>query len=380
MNDTDLVTKNDLVNKKERAPEYGLFSNSATGVSASGNLEGKTLKQWMDENGSGRTLTEIVTEAAENHLTAWFVRFYPRRYNNIGQYSSPKLIAAYFTHAMWEAHKMGIHNAGTAIRLMLPGLISMITMKMPNFFLSPGLLDAIKQTDYKDPIDWMALKLPFEHGVIILPKGAVTHPVDGYVSHIMWSRLTKMVYPMMGNIPNIEITRDSFCFVALCPETGTWYDSNITAEFRETLTLNNIFYRPKHGEPSLMDGDLPLSAPTDQKLKSEDAPFLELLAVILFGTLLAMNCRPELVEMGRRETLAKKRDGTALEYWSPNIIGGRYQVKRVPGKGIHASPVWHWRRGFYRNQVCGPGLRDRRVMWIEPTMVNYKDENESKHS
>lgn len=342
-----------------------------------------TLSQFLAKHGDGRPIEQTVVEMAEKYLPRHFQTFYPRRYNDIGPYSSPKTIAAYFCHSLYEVEQVGIHKAGTAIRLMLPALFDLARKRMPSFFIAPGLLNAVKQTDYKDPIEWQTMKLPHEHGIIVLPKGAVLHPKDGYVSHILWSRLhANETYPThFGEIPSVQITNNSFCFVALCPEQGTWFDSNITAEYREKLDLRNVFYRPKSVEQQGLQqkllgefGDMPLSADTDTKLTEEDAPFLELLAVILFGTLLAMNCRPELVEMGRRETLAKKRDGTALEYWSPNIIGGRYQVKRVPGKGVHASPTWHWRRGFWRNQPYGPGNRDRKMKWLEPTMVNYKDE------
>lgn len=38
--------------------------------------------------------------------------------------------------------------------------------------------------------------------------------------------------------------------------------------------------------------------------------------------------------------------------------------------GTHASPVTHWRRGHWRNQVCGERFSDRRMKWIEPVLVN----------
>lgn len=38
--------------------------------------------------------------------------------------------------------------------------------------------------------------------------------------------------------------------------------------------------------------------------------------------------------------------------------------------GTHASPITHWRRGHWRNQVCGEKFSERKMKWIEPVLVN----------
>lgn len=127
---------------------------------------------------------------------------------------------------------------------------------------------------------------------------------------------------------------------------------------------------------------------TDEDLTEADKPFLDGIGVIVFGTLLAMNARPELVEKARLlHRVPGKGDKPAREFWLPNIIGSKYKVKRevpkiVSGKfvveqrehGTHASPRLHWRRGHYRQQSFGPQRRERKTIWIEPCLVGAESE------
>lgn len=47
-------------------------------------------------------------------------------------------------------------------------------------------------------------------------------------------------------------------------------------------------------------------------------------------------------------------------------------IKLAPGE--RKPPRVHFRRGHTRNQRYGPGLKDSRVVYIEPTIVNYRGE------
>jgi len=52
---------------------------------------------------------------------------------------------------------------------------------------------------------------------------------------------------------------------------------------------------------------------------------------------------------------------------------GRSFCAPSPGQvGAHSLSA-HWRRGHWRQQACGPSLRDRKLMWIMPTLVNAQD-------
>ena len=134
---------------------------------------------------------------------------------------------------------------------------------------------------------------------------------------------------------------------------GTFQCSTMNAEVRPSITLGNTFV-----------GEAP-DGPTKE--------FVERMHTLIFGTFLALNARPNLIQRGRRTRTTQKRNSTR-EFWTPNVIDfnrppDTSRVGTVPNRmttGI--SPRMHWRRGHFTHQVCGKGLKDRKRLWIEPVL------------
>jgi hypothetical protein len=247
---------------------------------------------------------------------------------------------------------------------------------MPLFFINPALLQAVQHTDFRDDINWMEMPLPFEHGVFVLPRGGLKHELDGDAAFIFWSRCRKGNHlPVVPGIPIMQMTEDNFSIVTICPEHGVWYDSHLTATMRPTLKLNNLFYRtadepmPKIRKNTQWDED---ADPV------KDADFIESLGTIVFGTLLAMTARPTLLTKAKLLKSVTRADQCKKEFWTPNIIGEGYAPKHVvsthaSGNGTHARPRMHWRRGHFRNQAYGPGMKEHHVIWMEPMLIAAGD-------
>lgn len=322
-------------------------------------------------------------------------KFYPRVYEEVGRYHSPKKCAAFFANMVAEMETLGYQRAPTAYRLMLPALEPMAQRRMPMFFIAPDLMKAIQLTDFPGDIDWTTLKMPYEQGIFILPKGSVVHPKDGDVAMIVWARLEPNTpYPCpMADWHPIVIGNKAFIVLGLCIKTGVWYDSTFNADLRPTLLLHNMFYREK-GERTPAAAK---STNLDADLDETDEMFLEKLGVVCFGTFLVMNAKPELVEKGKLLKRVSRAKDEVKEFWSPNIIGPKYRLKReVPridryGKfsadqpkrdlgGTHASPRYHWRRGHVRQQAYGKGYKEHKEVWLEPMAIGLKTEEEAKEA
>lgn len=233
----------------------------------------------------------------------------------------------------------------------------------------------MQRTDFADEINWSELPLPFEQGIFMLPKQSFIHPEAGDVAMIVWARFQPGEYqPPAPGIPVITKSEQSMNVLCLCPEKARWYQAILDND-PPLLELRNPFDRSPGEIPQLPMGLF------DVTLTEKDTEFCEKMTTIALGTLLAMNARPELVERGkfiRRVTKADK----IREFWTPNIIGRKYKLKRevpkiIDGKfvytthehGTHASPRMHWRRGHFRNQAHGAGRRERKTIWIEPTLI-----------
>lgn len=225
---------------------------------------------------------------------------------------------------------------------------------MAGSLLAPELLAALQKTDFDGDINWTTMPLPFESGILVLPRGGYAHPLDGDCAFIVWDRCKAGAHaPGIPGLPVVYTTHMTFSLVALCPKEGVWYDSTLTARVRPTLKLRNLFY--------LRDGEEVPSIRCNTKwdetaTAAGDKEFIDGIGVIAFGALLALAAKPELRTKARIiRTVPGKKGAASREFWSPNIIGKDYKLRGVSGTGgLHASPRMHWRRGHFRQQPVGP--------------------------
>lgn len=103
----------------------------------------------------------------------------------------------------------------------------------------------------------------------------------------------------------------------------------------------------------------------------------DLLSSLMLKLLVVLNTRPNLVEPATRLRAVGIRKGKSrTELWSPNVIGRQYQMlrDRTALTGTHSSPRLHWRRGHLRNQPHGQGRLLRKLIWLEPILVGFQEE------
>jgi hypothetical protein len=107
------------------------------------------------------------------------------------------------------------------------------------------------------------------------------------------------------------------------------------------------------------------------EMTADDNMMLVDLIHYIFGTLLLMTERPDLVTLGScQKRIPATERKAAKEFWTPHVIGANYRLRReaTPDQGgHHASPRFHWVRGYYREQPFGERkLKQRKRIWIEP--------------
>lgn len=87
------------------------------------------------------------------------------------------------------------------------------------------------------------------------------------------------------------------------------------------------------------------------------------------------------VEEGGRTAPAKRRSprlttaANCRDFQTPWVIGTRYARRVRPGHAVcfsGRSVRVHWRCGHWRRQPCGPGRKERRMLFVSPVLVNSK--------
>jgi len=329
------------------------------------------IQELLRAAGETRPYQVVIEEILEQNYPEVLNRFYPRRYEGTGKYFSPKMTGVFMAAACLDMIEIPFDRWPTAHRLLYPALHYLISKQMPLLFITPELLRAIQMTDFTDEIDWREMHLPYESGIFVLPRGAYRHPVHGECGFVVYTRNRSGIVPPPWpglRLPEVELPSDRFCFVALCwnKEMFMWFESNFNAVQGSTVKIRNMFHVDDRSRYPM----IPTFSRVDLPLSEQDKEFLDGLGVIVFGTLLALTARPELLTAAKPIRRVRKKNRPPVEWWSPVLIGKDYRLSGdKSGTGTHASPRLHWRRGHFRMQVHGPRRSFRKQIWIEPTLV-----------
>lgn len=245
---------------------------------------------------------------------------------------------------------------------------NLIASQAPVYWVSEKLLESILETELPQQVVIDHLQRSIRFATIILPKDKVYTPDNEEITYLSFEHyLTGDEVPAIttGKI-SITVQRpdsNGVMFFSITKE-GTAYASNIELSY-ET---------PKDSEFNLSDSLSKLDS--ENNPKEAEQQFLETLRNIVLQSLLIMQSRPNLLEMGQPVGFGgvTKSGKTSLlnQLLNPNWIGRNYQPPRVRVDlgGTHASPRTHWRRGHTRLVAYGKGRTERRPHWIEPVLVN----------
>lgn len=234
---------------------------------------------------------------------------------------------------------------------------------VPMFWICKDMAEALHQTIALTVIDWGKQKLPFEACAFMLPKGSLTHPVDGDVTFIAYARIRagEMVSAPSAGLPHTQ-PGSSFIVVA---GTAThsimrWTVCGTEIDIHKIGGVENL-QRAYYVIPNIKSSIVFLK---------DERDIFDQVYLFLVNTLLVMVARPELAVTGNLTGVMKSKAGVARQFWSPNVIGADFKIRKEATRldGTHHSPRWHWVRGHLRDQACGEKHSRRKVIWIEPFM------------
>lgn len=306
----------------------------------------------------------MIDELAKQNPKMWNV-CYPRIYHEPRgcAYPSPKLVSY---QLLVIAMKIERGHRGQAELYELQIASHLAKFRVPIFFIAPKLMEAITNTATPQDVPWLTMKLPYESLVFMLPKGSLIHAEEGEVLFIGYARFeVEGKYKSVLNDWDYGVVNGGWILFALTAQ-GLFHHWNMPADsLGERLCLTDIeefthLLTPHNSSTGFGAHDI----------TQEDNAIMVRVAHYLFSALLIMTDRPDMVEMGAMEKRVQKAGEFPKEFWSPNVVGGKYAIKRadahtIPGSH-HQSPRMHFVRGFWRQQVHGQGRLLRRTQWIEP--------------
>lgn len=308
---------------------------------------------------------ETVVKQAEEFKPELFKRLSPRAFIGQPNYYSTKFFSASVVNELIGIELLHSKHPGGEARadvldalaeVFVPSLDVLSSYKMPWFFLGEDFLKAIALSNFRETLDWQSMKLPYESGLFAIPRNTVKTSEGVDVAFIMYTRTKKGYYASSFVSADINVEKDKFS-ILIGLSNGGWHIVHLSALYSKGIVLEGT----EVGREFTVDA----------------RQFNEHLTWLVFGTLLAMTARPELIEPESCvQQFLNKRKNEPHELWKPNIIGARYRsntVKKGGGSNITKLVRMHWRRGHFRNQACGIKWNDRQVIWLEPMLIAVEE-------
>jgi hypothetical protein len=294
---------------------------------------------------------------------------YPRRYDNLGNFYSPKIAALGCADAAAKAIHSGLHDHAIRNEFMVSAQCA--KHGFPTFFVSSAMLKACSLTNLPPDLNWTDIPLPFPGMTFIFERGAIVHPEDKldvpYLSLARTRKGDRLSHPYPGT-PSGNM--------------GVGGMAMMTTQISPTKIFHMDFTMSEQTSPFIRDIDLAavkeyevVNADHLMSISAEGKESNKWLMLLGLKLILVMNARPEQVSMGTflRSVKPKRPGEPKVEYWSPNVLGRTYQARTeddntaAPGEQGHKR--MHWRRGHFRQQPHGPNMALRKTIWLEPMLV-----------
>ena len=303
-------------------------------------------------------------ELSRDRPELW-AKCYPKIYEGVdgGEHFSAKLVGQVLLRVAVKIEQSEVRlyqHFGETVEAIWASRLA--GYRVPIFWLSREITEALKLTTLPVTLDFTTMKLPFEAAVFMLPKGSLTYQEDASdVAFVSYARAA-----MREEIPSIN--------PAAVETISGRGDFTVFAAMADGLLLN--YSHPWEQPLDIAQWDAAVQRSENKPPETEfqvditayGKDFIARVGHFVFNTLQLILSKPELVSMGSmiRQIHSKRRSIKSV--WSPNIIGKDYRLRREahPLGGSHSSPRGHWVRGFWRDQACGPNFSERKEIWIEP--------------
>ena len=304
------------------------------------------------------TIPELISSWETRYPDDWAL-CYPKQYQVSSVYASPKQLALNLIE-LRAPQRINPNSLEDKDGLTYFAAAGLVRLKVPIFFVASDLLTSVQKSTPPGELDWVNMHLPFDSAAFALPRGSLTHESRGEVNYLWYTRIRKHEpYPAYPGFNPIGISDDD-CFIIFAPCMAS----------TDHKVPGLSYFGSKTPLLDLKDADrLELEDPDGAEkvgLVANDMSLLSIASTLLCNLLLVMDARKGLLALGQWNG---KKSSRGLEFWTPNMLGKDYVLRKPSVSGDGPAPRMHWRRGHVRQQPYGERHSLRRPLWIEPTLV-----------
>lgn len=313
---------------------------------------------------------ELVKAIAAAQFPGLWEKCYPRVYENVGAFHSPKIAAAAITNSLIACSLTGFQR--DAIRNQWAACTLVARHNVPTFFVTKALVKAVNATAVPDDLKWTDVNFPHPGSVFVFERGALAAPEGAPVPFAIIAKAKAgetLAHPVMPGMTRKLPMGAMFMMWADSSVPEFPHCDLVCSEVSETR-INSMHRTERWDVREIIDEfEVPLSG--------AEKEFNMFLTVLLLKLIIVMGAKPELLTTGSlvKRVKPKRLGGQPTEFWSPNILGRGYQPPTEGGAGSDtghgAKKRLHWRRGHFTHQPYGEGRLLRKLLWREPVLVGH---------
>lgn len=327
-----------------------------------------------------KTKLNLICEvAAEKHPDVWKA-CYPRQIVPPPNYLNPRHYSAdLFSHVLYWHDERLRDIPHVTENLVVQHIVH---EGVPTYFIAEELAVAVNRTRLPEEFALTDIKWPREAMLFVLPDSFIKkEPFKCYTPFVAVCRAAARTFP----IRRFGFGREPYpmqnTVERLCGHYPLFYDNDLPSDLSfnlpTTRSHKDLTDIPFTNVVPMEAAMLGISERTDLttlgKLTTDEAEkeHCHLLDLFIIKLLFVLTACPKLVKDQEIERPEKVKKGKVVQkaLWKANVIGTEFKLSRE-GNGSHASPCTHIRWGHLRQQPHGPGSSLRKLIWIEPTLVN----------
>ena len=231
----------------------------------------------------------------------------------------------------------------------------------PIYWLRESLAQALWHSDL--PAQLPELKQSVKRSLILFPHAQWLADPDGFipryviVQHLLKGEPLAPLFLRDLKIDLVGPPHDQIQWATPLPTGGAYAQSS-------SLLGNELESKPNTIEP-------------DSQTTDAEHQWLGRITQLIYQCLLLLQLKPDFIDestVASSTGKTKKKLTRKERLLDPRWLGTGFEIRttrnREPSSGTHASPMTHWRRGHWKRVAVGEGRKERKIVWIQPTLVN----------
>lgn len=300
-------------------------------------------------------------DAAKNSAT--YKGLIERRYPNPQGYTPWEIVASEVAAVIQSASSVGLANYEPIGLQGVTITAQFLQEAAPVYWIHESLAETFWNTDLPEQLPQLKRSVPTL--ALMLPEADwLASPTYGHPRYLIARHILQDISVPDVILPRgqrISTTRFSGDFLqwAVLFSTGAIFSKSVK------LFDNSLEYSQRESKRSVK---ININTHPDYLWASR-------ITHLLYQALLVMQLQPNFIDAV--ESISSRtgdKPGQTERTLKPRWIGSPEVDRKVSRTGRsnkpHSSPITHWRRGHWKRVAVGKGGRDRKIMWIQPTLVN----------